>query len=358
VDRPPIDTGSEAPSVEASGDAPFRAGPVSSLLAWATRQPGRGWWVYLAVGIAVFGWGQGVEWALGRVPLGTIDPNLAVLVPYGPYVLVGLALASRIATRALDAFWPATGRPVSDRPAWAYRFTRVPLDREVLGLLVGGAGGVVALLGSPASILGPEAGRTAVYLAYLPAFVVGYALAIVGAIATLEWLRQVARIQGEATNVDPFDRTSIYAFSRLTALVGVSYLIAVSYSLTVNAAFQQGNVASIVFIGGSMVFAVLAFTLPMLGIHGRLVREKEALVRDTERRINQLVAELYARIDDGRFDATKELSDSMAGVSAHRDRLGRLPTWPWPPEVVRGFISALVLPLAIYILTRVISALI
>jgi hypothetical protein len=33
----------------------------------------------------------------------------------------------------------------------------------------------------------------------------------------------------------------------------------------------------------------------------------------------------------------------------------RLPTWPWPPQLLRGFVSALLLPIVIFVLTRVIS---
>jgi hypothetical protein len=38
-----------------------------------------------------------------------------------------------------------------------------------------------------------------------------------------------------------------------------------------------------------------------------------------------------------------------------RDRIQRLPRSPWPPQLLRGFVSALVLPLVIYILTRLVS---
>jgi hypothetical protein len=43
---------------------------------------------------------------------------------------------------------------------------------------------------------------------------------------------------------------------------------------------------------------------------------------------------------------------AMAGMTTLRDRIQRLPTWPWPPQLLRGFVSALVLPLVIFVLTR------
>jgi hypothetical protein len=335
-----------------------RPGPLSRLLAWADGLPLGGWWLYALFAVGLLGWGQGIEWLLGRTPVGTIDLNLLVLLPYGPYSLVALALGVRIATGALETFWPATGWPDSARSGWTHRFTYAPFWPESLALLLGAFGGVAAMLGAPASMFGPDVGREETYVAYLPLFVAGYALSAAAFVITLRWLRLVARIQREAQAVDVFDRAPVNAFSRLTVVVGLSYLLATYYSLTVNGAFQAGNVASLVFLGGTMLFAVLAFTVPMWGIHDRLAREKETLLRDVERRTNRLAAELYARIDEGRFDSTSVINSSLSGLTAMRERIEHLPTWPWRPNLFRGFVSALLLPLIVFVLTRMISGLI
>jgi hypothetical protein len=260
--------------------------------------------------------------------------------------------------RALKQFWPATGWPDTDRPAWQYRFTAMPFWPEAVALLVGAAAGVASLLAAPPAVIGREADRWIVFVAYLPAFLAGYGMLGFGVLATFRWLRLVAEIHRKATAIDVFDRVPIYAFSRLTALVGITFLFAAYYSLTINAAYQVGNVASIATIGLIMLFAAASFVLPMWGIHGRLAREKEALLLAAERRTNALAGELYARIDAGKFDTTEVITTSINGVHALRDRIERLPTWPWPPQVLRGFVTALLLPLLIYVLTQVISDLI
>lgn len=45
----------------------------------------------------------------------------------------------------------------------------------------------------------------------------------------------------------------------------------------------------------------------------------------------------------------------VAAPSTLRQRIEHLPTWPWPPQLLRGFVSALLLPLLIYVLTRVLA---
>jgi hypothetical protein len=197
-----------------------------------------------------------------------------------------------------------------------------------------------------------------VFVAYLPSFLAGYGLAAVGGLITVRWLLLVSRIHREATAVDILDRVPIYAFSRLTFVVGISYLAGAYYSLTVNAASQAGNLASIGSIVATILVASALFVVPMWGIHGRLAKEKEELLREVERRANALTEELFARIDAGKYDETAVINSSLTGVTALRERYERLPTWPWPPQVLRGFVSALLVPLVIFILTRVIAELI
>ena len=347
--------GTGAPS---SATAPFRPGPISSLLTWAARLPGGGWWIFIPFLVALFAWGQFIEWMVGRVPVGTLDLNLLVLGPYGPFAILGLGLGLRIARHALDTFWPATGWPDSERAGWAQRFAAAPFWPEVIALLAGSIAGVASLLVAIDSLAGIGPYRDAMLVAYLPQFLAGYGLFAVGALITIRWLVLVSRIHREATAIDILDRVPIYAFSRLTFAVGIGYLIGAYYSLTVNAASQAGNLASLGAIAANILVASASFVVPMWGIHGRLVAEKEALLREAERRASALAVELYARIDAGKFDETAVINSSLTGVNALRERIERLPTWPWSPQVLRGFVSALLLPLVIFVLTRVIAELI
>ena len=337
--------------------APYRAGPVSRFMAGLDALPGHGWWVPLGLALLLIGWAHAVLWASGRLRVGELDSLAAILAVYGPYALATGALGQRTARRALSTFWPATGWPDSDRATWAFEFANIPVRHESAALLVGLIGGFGALVGAPASMLGPEEGRLALFVAYAPAFALGYSLLAVGVVFTVRWLRLVARIHREATAIDPFDRAPVYAFSRLTVLVGLAYAIGVYFSFTVNAALQVGNVLALAFLAVSILFAVAAFVAPLWGIHVRLVREKGVLLRDIERRMNQLTTEAYARIDARAYDSMSPISSSLAGLNAMRERIVHLPTWPWPPQLLGGFISALLLPVIAYLLTRLVSTL-
>ncbi|TAK01420.1 MAG: hypothetical protein EPO36_05155 [Chloroflexota bacterium] len=336
---------------------PYPAGAVSRFVAWVDGLPWHGWWVYPGIVAVLFLWGHGVLWASGVLPFGAIDPLIAVGVAYGPFTLAALAYLNGVAARAIAAFWPATGWPEAERAAWTYRFVTTPGGYGWWCLVFGVVVAIGAYVGAPPSL--PEArdaNRALIPIAYLPTLLMGYSMLPAALVHAWRQLRLVARIHREARAIDPFDRGPVYAFSRLTAQAGLVFLVVAYYSLTVNGSFQAGNLVSLASIGLAIVLGVACFVVPLWGIHGRLGDEKERLQREVEARISRLGAEMYARIDAGQFEATKTITDTLAGTVTLRERISRLPTWPWPPQVVSGFISALLLPVIVFLVTRVLSS--
>lgn len=333
----------------------YRAGPLSWLLGRLDRLPGHGWWVVALFALALIAWGLGTLWATGQIPFGELDLNVIILSAYGPYALGAMMLGLHVALGALQTFWPATGWPRADQRAWIYQFKNAPARLEVVAMGLGVVGALAALIAAPATVLPSTTNSLDYYLAIVPIFIAGYGLASVGIIVSARWLWLVMRIHREATAIDPFDRAPLYAFSRLTVLAGLAYVIAIYYTFTVNAAYQVGNVPSLAFLGANIVAGVAAFVVPLWGIHTRIAREKEALLHDVEQRIERVAAELYSDIDAGSFDAAGKYSSLLSILGTLRERIAHLPTWPWPPNLFRGFVTALLLPILIFVLTRVIS---
>lgn len=332
---------------------PVRPSAVSRFLAWADRLPGHGWWLYPGFAIALFAWAHAVLWLSGIVPFGSIVPVVVIGVPYGPFALGALAYINHVAARSLASFWPATGWPDADRAVWTDRLVTTPAGTGWACLLIGAALAIGSYIQAPMAFASTSASNPLpVFVALLPMLLFGYSMLPAGAVHIWRKLALVTRIHREATAVDPFDRAPLYAFSRLTAQAGLTFIVVATYSLTVNGAFQAGNVVSLVSVAASLVVGAASFVVPLWGIHDRLVREKEVLFADVERRLSSLGAEMYRRVDAGQFDGTKVVSEALAGVVVLRDRIARLPTWPWAPNLFRGFISALLLPIIVYLLSR------
>jgi hypothetical protein len=339
--------------VEPSAPA-YRPGGISRFLAWADERPWHGAWLYVALAVVLFVVGQSIVWATGILPLGSIHPLIATGVIYGPYLLAALGYLNRTAEHALGRFWPATGWPDDGKATWRYAFVTIPGGYGLIAFVLGVVIATGAFFAAPDAAVGVGTNRLIFLIAYLPSATLGYSLLPLAIIHTTRQLRLVARIHREATAIDPFDRGPVYAFSGLTVRTALTYVLIGYYALTVNGAFQTGIVGGVV-LAVTFSAAVACFVLPLWGIHDRLVHEKAQLLLQVERRLGRLSDEMYRRIDAGQFDGTKVVGDALAGVSSLRDRISRLPTWPWAPNLFRGFLSALLLPVIVYVLSRVIG---
>ena len=332
---------------------PYRAGPVSRILGWLERPPAwRSWAIVAAMALAFVAWAHAVLWTTGVLAPGAIDVAALILVFYVPYVFLTGVIGRGILRMALAAFWPATGWRETEEPTWRYRFLNVPFSHEIGALVVGVPMGIAATIAAPAEVMGADTARFGADLAFGALFIAGYALVAVSVVSVLHWLRLVAEIHGEATAIDPFERAPIYAFSRFTVFVGLAIVAGTYYTLTVGAPLVAGNVPAQSLLPLTSILGLAAFVVPLWGIHGRLVRKKDELLRDVDRRIRAAAAELYSRMDSGSFEEGKPIHDSLAALGMVRDRVRELPTWPWPPQLLRGFISALLLPVIVYIVSR------
>src|SRR4029079_6578868 len=234
-------------------------------------------------------------------------------------------------------------------------FVNTPGPWGWVSLAIGVPLALGSFLSAPSGLLGEGSDRFILLVAYLPALVLGYSMAPAAFVHTMRQLRLVSRIHREATQIDPFDRGPVYAFSRLTVLSGMGYVLVGYYTLTANGAFAAGNLVVLAALVFSLVGGIATFVVPLWGLHDRLVDEKAALVREVEARIGRIADEMYRRVDAGEYEGSKVVSDALAGVTVLRDRIQRVPTWPWPPQLLRGFVSALILPLVIYVLTGLVS---
>jgi hypothetical protein len=61
------------------------------------------------------------------------------------------------------------------------------------------------------------------------------------------------------------------------------------------------------------------------------------------------MAESHKRLDEGHVESIGELNTALSGLEMQRNAIMAIPTWPWQPETVRLLITALALPLGLWI---------
>jgi len=329
---------------------------INRVFAAIERLPLGGWWIYPLMFVVLVAYYQVALWITGVRPVGSVTLDGIAGFVYGPYSLAALDVIVRVARTSIATFRPATGLSESDYDLRRYELVTIPSGRVWIAIAVGALVGVGTILYSPAGATTAYGESLSQVLTVVgPSAVFGYAMFAVAVYETLRILRQVDRLHREATALDLYDAGPLYAFSRLTVLIGIAYVFAGYYGLVANAAYQ-GSVLAISIVALSILLGVACFIVPLWGIHGRLTSEKDALMRGANLRAHTLQKELFHRVDGSTLSGVKDVTDALAGVHLTRDQIVKLPTWPWPPQVLRGFISAILLPVIVFILTRYVGA--
>jgi hypothetical protein len=170
-------------------------------------------------------------------------------------------------------------------------------------------------------------------------------------------LREIHRLFRDHTDVKLTRVRPLYAFSRVTALAAIGSVINVwGWSLA-----QPGqditNPVSLAEGGFNLVIALAVFAWPLWGAHRLLVEAKEeALVRNAQRK-EALLGSLHSEIDGGQFERVQQLNQALTAVSSVGADLAKVSTWPWAPGTLRGLLGTVLLPIALWLIQRLLGSL-
>jgi hypothetical protein len=192
-------------------------------------------------------------------------------------------------------------------------------------------------------------------------FMVGYLL--------VRQIRIVSRLHRSVVTVDLLEPGPLHAMARLTArsaivLIALQLLVFVPLpNLT-----PEARLALILFFLPFLGLSVAAFFLPLRGMHDRLDQERSRLVSAVNGRIRATMESLHQVVDDQTgagerdADATRlaqvridALNKALASLLQERDFIGKLSTWPWDTSTFRAVISAVALPILLFVVTTLIG---
>ena len=334
---------------------PYAPSWLDRLFDWIVDLPGPTWLAYLVLTVPSAILANAAIWLSGLRPFGEPEP---VGVGWGVATIAILAASHRlkvVAASAFDAFRPALGTGVDDPDRARYDLTVMPA-RPILFLTV------FSVVITPAYYVADPVASQVVGLTPL-----GLVPRLISEAATsaillgilyqaIRQMRIVSRLHAAADRVDPFRPAPLHAFSRLTAqaafvLVGFNVL-----GMFLNPTMFETSAAVTLFapwLLGFTIVAVAIFIIPLGGMHGRLLAEKERLEGDAEERLKAILAELNRDVDTRDLARADALNKTLASLLQQRDVLARLPTWPWSAGTLRGFVSAILLPLVIFLIQRV-----
>jgi hypothetical protein len=180
-------------------------------------------------------------------------------------------------------------------------------------------------------------------------------------VQSIRQLRAVGRIHASATRVDLFRPAPLYAFSVLTSRTAM--VIAVTFIIpSIVATGQTGDDTALVFVVPWMALGIVAaaavFAVPLRGMQRRITAEKRRLQGEVGARTEATIEAIHRAVDGGDMTAAATMHDTLGVLVMERDLVDKLPTLPWRAGTAGTVASAIVLPIGLFVVTRLLERII
>jgi hypothetical protein len=180
-------------------------------------------------------------------------------------------------------------------------------------------------------------------------------------------MRIVSQLHRSVARVNLLQPGPLHAMSRLTSRGAiVLLLLQLIPSVPLPAVTEDARLLVRLAVGPFLLLAVAAFFLPLRGMHELLEKDRTKRQASVATRIDSTVGELHRVVDDEtdlaqprdpdssrlaqvRIDA---LNKALASLLQEREFIGKLSTWPWDTTTFRAVVSAVALPVLLFLVTR------
>jgi hypothetical protein len=332
---------------------PYSPSWLNRLNDWIDKMPGAAWFYYLAafllLGIAV----TLVSWILGVIPAGSVELKSFIYGIYPIYFLTLMHYLDGYAKFALERFRPALEMDDTEYRRIEYELTTVPARGAWIATILAVVPGVLITFSDQAAPLIRSGHPLGLAVMGIPT-IFTIACLLILAYHTIRQLRMVSHIHTLATSINLFHAGPVYAFSELTARTGIGLIFFACFIILLSTPDPSDFVAYL-SITSIVAMAVAAFVLPLRGMHRRLVKEKAQLETRIANGVELAHEELQARLQTHNFAGADDLDNILSSLLSLREVAAKLSTWPWQTETLRGFLSALLIPILTWFITTVLE---
>jgi hypothetical protein len=287
------------------------------------------------------------SWWDGWLPLGSGE-KLLFLFPlwmWGPLAII--TYLDKASIQAIDDFSPLLSFSSQKKSSLITKFTHLPYKAVLFSGLfwtliyvVQNYYGFESFYG--ANKVGPW-GIALGIISGLPAYLFGSILAYYA----FRLLRLVHSTLERVESFDLFNLGPVYAFSRLTALTGMSIILMLSLTLLIYPIeLADPSVLSVLIL--QMLLAVAAFVLPLRSVNRKLSTIKGKSLADHQKRAGVMLNRLHQSIDEDKLKDAGRVEAALNSLHVEEKILRKVSTWPWRTETLREFISAIFLPMIIW----------
>lgn len=326
---------------------------IDRLIGWIDRLPLPAWLFYVLCTLALAVLITVVLWIDASVPAGEYGSIQGIFPPFVFYFLALYHYLTRAGSRALEAFRPLIAADEAEFARFEYELATLPRRLGWLSI-------VIAIVTLPNFFVSGQAFGDRLPNTALPYVVAAPAAAFFGAtifcliIRSIRQLRMVHRLHTEATDINLLELEPAHAFSGLTARTGIGLilLLALGYVYTAPRFFSDWLVGAYLLLGSP---AIVIFAVPVMGMRDRLIEEKKRVLRETVDLLQSTSDELERKVRGGDYQDLQGMETAIKALMRKREMVEKISTWPWDTATIRGFGSTLLLPILLWLVTRLLG---
>ncbi len=335
---------------------PYSKSWVDSLVDWIRARPGPAWLFYAAALFGVALLSNVVFWLDGSLAFGSFDPIRLFNAVFVVYPIALYHYLKVVAGSSFHVYRSVLKVPDSDLRSLEYQLTNLPRRLGWLAIALGTGIAIPRVLIDPASVQADQA------ITVLPILYTGIFLSItlssgISLIAqTFRQLRLVDELHRNASEINLFDLAPAHAFANLTASASIGLVGMIVFIVWRAGVAHIGlNDPQLIFMAVFGVLAVAVFFLPLVGMKNRLQNEKDRLLGEANGRIQRTIARIHDQVDSESHADIGHLKTTMNTLTEERTLLEDISAWPWNPGTIRGFATSLLLPILLWLVTRLLE---
>jgi hypothetical protein len=165
-------------------------------------------------------------------------------------------------------------------------------------------------------------------------------------------LRFASRIYASTEKINLYYLKPLYALSRLAVWTSLSVVIITDLNMLLTPQLLVTS-AFIIVLVLAMLLSLATFLMPLYGIKRRILAEKNQLIAATGQEMEIVYDRLAKAIRSGDSKKLADVRTIIDLVHRKKDSVHSIPVWPWNPGTFTALVSAIILPIILGILSRI-----
>jgi hypothetical protein len=339
---------------------PYSPSWIDRFFDWVERLPIPKYLFFLLLYVIAVVGHHAILWSQGLLPTGEFSQSLLFSVYMWGFLQVAAYSYLRNAANdaitkfklALNLSAPEFEKVKSSFVNLSPRGALIGAAIAILAIFLIGFGGYFQILSPLFSASAVTLLFSAINLAFITPFAVGFFYYVIRSLIL------VPKIFDRVTRINLFNLNPLYVLARFTSRAGMIFLVYLLLNFLTAGNWgseEAGEAITVFYLFFNSGFAILAFVLPLLGIHRRLEAAKESAVEANNDLIELGFAKMQALVKAGKHEAVPRLRASNSALLEYRQELAKISTWPWDGATLRTFITALAVPMIVWAVQQVLQ---